>query len=149
MPVVTASSGTDLHRLWDDRCIECHGHSGEFSRKFLSVSKGELQGSHHIDDLRLFLHNHYLAGQLVDDMYSMLLAQASFQPRFKGECSGCHQNAADFVREKLTNNDSVLRIRSTGGRVREFLHRHRRLNNDDVIFYSGLLKRVANEVNLP
>lgn len=144
-----ANSGTDLHRLWDDRCEECHGHSGEFSRKFLNVFKGELQGSHHIDDLELFLHNHYLSGQLVDEMYYMLLAQVSIQPRFNNECSGCHQNAADFVREKLVLEDSVLKIQNTGERVKDFLKGHRGLNNEDVMFYTELLKRVADEVNIP
>lgn len=52
---------TDLHWLWDNRCEFCHGHAGEFSRKFLSVSNGQLQGPHHSDDFHLFLRNPYLA----------------------------------------------------------------------------------------
>ena len=28
-----AVSGADLHRLWDDRCQQCHGHAGEFARE--------------------------------------------------------------------------------------------------------------------
>ena len=39
MPAV-GDTGIDLHWLWDDRCAACHGHSGDFSRKSLSVSSG-------------------------------------------------------------------------------------------------------------
>ena len=149
MAGMPASADTDLHWLWDDRCAECHGHSGDFAREFLSVSGDELQGGHHTDDLKLFLHNHYLSGRLVDEIYNMLLAQANSSSRFRDECSGCHQNAADFVRDKLIDDDSILKVRKTGRRVSEFLHQHRRLSDEDAIFYTELLRRVANEVDLP
>ncbi len=144
-----AGSDIDLHWLWRDRCISCHGNSAEFARKFLSVSGSELQGRHHVDDLRLFLHNHYLPDQAVDDVYTMLLAQASNPPRFKDECSACHQDAAVFVRENLLFRDGVLSIRKTGGSVKGFLENHRSLNAEDGNFFTGLLTRVANEINLP
>jgi hypothetical protein len=83
MPAPRASD-IDLHWLWDDRCAACHGHAGDFTRKFLNVSGGELQGPHHVNDLRRFLHNHYLAGNEVEAIYNMLLAQAINQARFKG-----------------------------------------------------------------
>jgi len=81
MPAVRASN-IDLHWLWDDRCDTCHGHAGDFARKFLSVSSGELQGPHHVHNLHWFLHNHYLAGNEVDAVYNMLLAQTNNQARF-------------------------------------------------------------------
>jgi len=145
----TADSGIDLHWLWRDRCISCHGNSAEFARKFLSISGSKLRGRHHVDDLHLFLHNHYLTGQVVDEVYAMLFAQVSYPPRFKDECSACHQNAASFVREKLLFQDGVLNIRKTGRGVKGFLENHRRLNDEDVIFFAELLIRVAKEVNLP
>jgi hypothetical protein len=42
-----------------------------------------LQGPHHVNDLRRFLHNHYLAGNEVEAIYNMLLAQAINQARFR------------------------------------------------------------------
>ena len=144
-----ANSDIDLHWLWRDRCISCHGNAAEFAREFLIVSGSKLQGRHHVDDLRLFLHNHYLSGQMVDEVYAMLLAQASSPARFKDECSACHQNAAVFVRESLLFRDGVLSIRKTGRSVNGFLENHRRLNDEDVIFFTKLLTRVANEINLP
>ncbi len=145
---VSADYGIDLHWLWDDRCTSCHGHSAEFARKFLSVSGDKLQGRHHVDDLRLFLENHYLAGQFVDDVYVMLIAQTRHQARFKNECSRCHQNAASMVREKLFFRDNILSLRKSGKSVREFLEGHRRLNDQEVKFYTALLIRVAKEANL-
>lgn len=147
---VTAETGIDLHWLWDDRCASCHGHSSEFANKFLSVSlDGHLQGRHHVDDLPLFLQNHYLTGQLVDDVSAMLLAQLSHSPRFSKECTTCHQKAASFVRENLQFRNNILEIKKTRESVKSFLSRHRQLTDEDIAFYTALLYRVAKEVNLP
>ena len=81
MPAVRASN-IDLQRLWDDRCDTCHGHAGDFARKFLSVSSGDLQGTHLVHDPHRFFHNHYLAGNEVDAVYNKLLAQPNIQTRF-------------------------------------------------------------------
>lgn len=148
LPAVRAA-GVDLHWLWDDRCAECHGHSGDFTRRFLAVAGGELQGSHHVHDLRLFLHNHYLAGNEVDAVYNMLLAQANNRARFKNECAGCHNSAAIFVRHSLEFRDGVLISRNSGRPVSRFLEHHRDLTLDDVGFFTGLLTRVAHEVHRP
>ena len=148
MPAVRAS-GTDLHWLWDDRCAACHGHAGDFSRKSLSVSSGKLQGRHYVHDLRLFLNNHYLAGNEVDAVYNMLLAQANNQARFKVECTSCHDTAAKFVRNSLELRDGALYSRNSGRPVRQFLDHHMGLNPDDVEYFMNLLTRVAHEVYRP
>jgi hypothetical protein len=148
IPAVRASA-IDLHWLWDDRCAVCHGHAGDFSRKFLSVSGGELQGPHHVHDLRRFLHNHYLAGSEVDAAYNMLFAQAISQARFRTECAGCHDTAARFARGSLELRDGVLYSGSSGRRVSIFLQQHRGLKPDDAEFFTELLTRVAHEVYRP
>lgn len=142
-------SARDLHRLWDDRCAACHGHSGDFSRKFLRVSDGELQGWHHVHALRQFLANHYVSDNEVDAVYDMLLAQAKSPPRFKNECSECHDSAANFVRHSMEFSTGVLVSRKTGRPVREFLGYHMKLSPDDVRFFADLLTRVANEIYRP
>lgn len=147
MPVVVAY-GTDLHKFWDDRCYPCHEHSGKFSRDFLKVSNSELQGQHHSRDLRLFLSNHYLAGHNVEPIYNMLLAQASITPRFKNECSSCHENAAKFVRESFIFHDDLLYSRKLKVSVRDFLAGHRNLQPADVDFFMEQLNRIAHEVEL-
>ena len=143
------ASGIDLHWLWHDRCAACHGHSADFARKFLRVSSGELQGWHHVHDLRRFLYTHYLAGHEVDAVYNMLLAQVNNQARFKGECVSCHDTAATFVRNSLELRDGVLYSRNTGRPVRRFLEHHRELNSDDVEFFINALTRVAQEIYRP
>lgn len=143
------ASGTDLHWLWDDRCAACHGHAGDFARNYLVITSGELQGRHHIHDLRRFLHNHYLAGIEVDAVYNMLLAQANNQARFKGECIGCHDTASGLVRNSLELRDGVLYSRNSGLPVSRFLDHHMELNPDDVEFFLKLLTRVAHEVYRP
>jgi hypothetical protein len=148
MPAIDACA-TDLHWLWDDRCAECHGHAGDFARKFLSVSGGELRGPHHKHDLRRFLHNHYLAGNEVDAVYTMLLAQANSPTRFRDECSSCHGAAADFVRDRLELRKGMLYSRASGHPVQGFLEHHRNLQPDDVDFFMQLLTRVAREVYRP
>ena len=143
------TSGLDLHWLWHNHCADCHGHAGEFSRKFLNVSDGELQGAHHVHDLRQFLSNHYLAGNEVDAVYNMLLAQANTQASFKDECSSCHDSAAEFIRAELVLRDGVLVSRISGRPVGEFLIDHQGLKPDDADFFLGVLNRVAHEIYRP
>jgi hypothetical protein len=132
-------AGTDLHWLWDDRCAECHGHSGEFARRFLRAADGELSGPHRGKNLRNFMRHHYLQAGEVDAVYAMLLAQAQTQPRFQAECGGCHGSAAQLVRASMT-----LRLLS-GQTVQHFLQGHRGLQTGDIEFYVSLLTRVAIE----
>ena len=143
------AAGVDLHKLWDNRCIECHGHAGEFSRQFLTEVNGELQGRHHVHDLRRFMQNHYLPKSEVDAVYNMLLAQTQTPPRFKTACSSCHQSAAKFVRQSLQFSDGSLIGRKSGSTLSDFLSKHQALNPEEVVFYTKLLTRVANEVYRP
>ncbi len=148
MPIASAS-GVDLHWLWDDRCAECHGHSGDFARKFLRVSGGELQGAHHKRDLRRFLDNHYLASEEVDAVYAMLLAQSDSPARFRDECVSCHGTAAGFVRASLEFREGLLYGRGSGRLVSGFLEQHRKLKPEDAQYFTDLLTRVAREVYRP
>jgi len=136
---------TDLHWLWDDRCAECHGHSGEFARRFLRAADGELSGPHRGKNLRNFMRQHYLQASEVDAVYAMLLAQAQTQPRFQAECGGCHGSAAQLVRASMTlRAGDSLRLLS-GQTVQHFLQGHRGLQTEDIDFYVSLLTRVAIE----
>jgi len=142
-------AGTDLHWLWDDRCAACHGHSGEFTRRFLRADDGALSGPHHSDNLRVFMRHHYLPASEVDAVYAMLLAQALTPPRFQAECRNCHGSAAQLVRAATTlRAGDSLRLHS-GQTVRQFLQGHRGLQTDDIDFYVALLTRVAVETGKP
>ena len=143
------ASGSDLHWLWDNQCAECHGHSGEFARKFLDINNGEISGRHYGQGLLGFMRNHYATGIEIDAIYEMLRAQALTQPRFKQECSNCHGSAASFVRNSVILQNDVLLGRKSGRLVQQFLQQHQRLGNNDVEFYTRLLNRVAREVYRP
>ena len=143
------ASGIDLHWLWDNQCADCHGHSAEFVHSFLEVNNGQLQGSHDARNLATFMSNHYATNIEVDAIYEMLLAQALTSPRFKQECSNCHNSAAAFVRESLVLQDEVLLSRQSGQPTRDFLLQHRQLGTSDVSFFMDVLNRVAREVYRP
>lgn len=146
---VPAARATDLHRLWDDRCIECHGHAAEFARQYLTVVDGTLQGRHPARDLHLFLRNHFLSAQEVDAVYAMLQAQASTNPKFKETCGGCHGSAAQFARDSLLFRSGVLFGRTSDRPVEQFLQHHRDGTAADAAFFAALLSRVAGEVEVP
>ena len=143
---LSKAADIDLHWLWENRCADCHGHAGEFSRQFLTEANGELQGRHHVRDLRAFMQHHYLNADEVDAIYNMLLAQTRTQARFKTECSRCHRHAADFVRQSLELRDGQLASRRSGRDIAAFLAKHQGLSPDDVAYFTALLTRVANEV---
>ena len=143
------ASGSDLHWLWDNQCAECHGHSGEFARKFLEFKNGELQGRWHGEALLGFMHNHYATAIEIDAVYEMLLAQTLTEPRFKQECSSCHGRAAAFVRYSVVLREGVLLGRKSGRPIQQFLQQHQQLESDDAEFYTHLLSRVAREVYRP
>ncbi len=118
---VTNAAGIDLHRMWDDRCFECHGHAGLFARDTLSVTDGRLRGRHHVDDLRGLMQHHYLAGNEVDAVLAMLRAQTTSEARFRQACSSCHAGAAEFVRDALVLREGTLVSRETAQPTRAFL----------------------------
>lgn len=146
---LTAGTGIDLHRLWDNRCNDCHGHAGDFARKFLDVSGDQLQGNHHKADLINFLQKHYMAGDEAEAITGMLFTQASTPPRFQNECSRCHKTAAEFVRQTLQFKNGVLYGSASGQRLADFLKGHRKLKAVDVEFFDNILNRVATEVYRP
>lgn len=143
-----STAGTDLHWLWDNRRAECHGHSADFSRQFLQVSDGQLQGAHHTQNLKLFMRNHHAPAREVEAIYTTLLAQAITAPRFKAECGNCHGSAANFIRDSMVLQNGELISRESGVSVNQFMQTPRRLKQDDIEFYMNLLTRVAGEINL-
>lgn len=141
------AAAVDLHRLWDDKCAECHGHSAEFARRMLSAADNRLLGRHHVDDLKLFLGNHYLMGQDIDGIYDMLLAQVNTPPRYAGECASCHVSAAELVRESIESRDGQLYVAGSSRTLDDFLEGHRGFSGEDAGFFSDLLARVFGEVH--
>lgn len=140
------AAAVDLHEYWDRNCASCHGHAAAFARRFLTVKDGNLQGRHHVDDLDVFLRNHYLARDLIGPVTAMLAAQVMAEPRFRNECGRCHENAVTLARQSLSLRDGVLVNRASGLPTAEFLSHHARIKPADVPVFVDVLTRVTNEV---
>ena len=96
--------------------------------------------------LTRFLHNHYLADDLVAPVTAMLAAQVTTSPQFKEHCAGCHGTAADFARKALVLRGSVLTGKASGKPVADYLATHGGLPAAEVPAMVKSLQRVLQEV---
>lgn len=135
----------DALAIWDSRCEECHGDPAPFAAKYLWNIAGQLQGQHHVDNLDLFMRNHYTPEHEIEAIHNMLLAQANSPARFKAECGDCHGDARDFVENSIWVRGSGITGLQSGVDVAEFLPTHRELQPEDVDFYQKLFARIAGK----
>jgi hypothetical protein len=139
----------DLHDYWDARCASCHGHAADFARKFLRVENGKLIGTHHRDNLDVFLRTHHLTPDLYAPTIAMLKAQvATVTPLFKTKCSGCHAAAAEFARKSLEMRKGVLTGKKSEKPVIEYLKTHGKVTSDEATSIVETLTRVLSEVRV-
>jgi hypothetical protein len=135
----------DALAIWDSRCEECHGEPARFASEFLWDIEGQLQGQHHIENLSLFMRNHYIPDHEIEAIRNMLLANANSPVRFNAECGGCHGNAKDFVEQSIWVRGSGITGLGSGKDVSEFLPTHQGLQPEDVAFYRKLFARIAGK----
>ena len=135
----------DAQAIWDSRCEECHGDPAIFAGKYLWDIEGQLQGRHHIDNLNLFMGNHYIPDHEIEAIRNMLLAQANSSMRFNTECSGCHGGVQEFVEKSIWVGGSGVTGLETGMDVSDFLPTHQELQSEDADFYKRLFARVAGK----
>jgi hypothetical protein len=139
------ASSRDAQAIWESRCEECHGDPTRFASKYLWNIGGQLQGQHHIDNLSLFMGNHYIPDHEIETIRDMLLAQANSPVRFKVECGGCHGDAKEFVDKSIWVRGSRITGLESGMDVSEFLPTHQDLRPDDIAFYQKLFARIAGK----
>lgn len=133
------TGAVDLHRLWDDRCQSCHGHSADFARGRPSLAERPA--------LDVFLQRHGdLAEGVAVGVRGMLEAQARTPPRWRDRCRICHGPAAAFVRQRLVRTGTGLENRLTHRPVAPFLLHHARQTPAEVAFFLRLLERLEGEV---
>ena len=145
--VASAASALDLHQFWDQRCHECHGHAGDFTRRHFKAEHGVLVGPHHRGEaLKSFMGRHEMGPQQVDGIYAMLLAQAATQPVYQQKCAGCHQTAAELARASLARRDGVVVMRGSSRPLSELLQRHGKLSPEEIPVVLDSLTRVLGEV---
>jgi len=135
----------DAKAIWDDRCEECHGDSSKFATKYLWDIDGQLQGQHHIDDLNLFMRNHYIPRHETEAIRDLLLSQANSPTRFKIECGDCHGGTKAFVEKSIWVRGNEITGLESGKNIAVFLPTHRQLQPEAVAFYIKLFARVAGK----
>ena len=138
-------SSRDALAIWDNRCEECHGEPIKFAGKYLWNIEGQLQGQHHVENLDLFMRNHYIPDHEIEAVSNMLLAHANSPERFKDECGGCHGDAREFVVKSIWVRGSGMTGLESGMEVSEFLPTHQELQPEDVAFYQKLFARIAGK----
>lgn len=142
--VSPGSDARDAGAIWDSRCEECHGDPKPFARKYLWNIEGQLQGQHHINNMDLFMRNHYIPEHEIEILHNMMLAQANSPVRFEVECGECHGAAQDFVEKSLWVRGSEITGLESGLDIKEFLPGHQRLQAEDIAFYTKLFVRIAD-----
>ena len=135
----------DALAIWDSRCEECHSDPAVFAQKYLWDIDGQLQGQHHIDNLSLFMENHYIPDHEIEAITSMLLSEANSPLRFTAECSSCHGDVKDFIEQSLWVSRGGITGMQTGMDINDFLPTHQELHPEDVSFYQKLFARIAGK----
>ena len=143
--VASGALARSPEKSWDNRCEQCHGDYAEFSRKYLWLVDGQLQGQHHIDDLQLFLEHHYIPPHEVAAVRDLLAAEANSPLRFERECGECHGEAAIFVEKSIWVRGGEITAMGVGGDAREFMQSHQDLSPEDIEFYLKLFLRIAGK----
>jgi len=131
--------------IWDSRCEECHGDPAEFAGKYLWNIEGQLQGRHHVDNLSLFMRNHYIPDHEIESIHGMLLARANSPQRFEAECGSCHGDASEFVEKSIWVRGNEITGMESGIDIGEFLPGHHELQPEDVAFFRKLFARIAGK----
>ena len=139
------SGSRDALAIWDSRCEECHGDPAEFAGKYLWDIGGQLQGQHHIDNLDLFMRNHYTPDHEIETINEMLLSRANSPVRFETECGNCHGDAREFVEQSIWVRGNGITGMKTGVDIDEFLPNHQDLQPEDIVFYRKLFARIAGK----
>ncbi len=141
--VASGAAARSPEKSWDDRCEQCHGDYAEFSRKYLWLVDGQLQGQHHIDDLQIFLEKHYIPAHEVDAVRDLLASKANSLTRFTDECGSCHGDAETFIEKSIWVRGEEITAMGVGREAGEFMQTHQNLKPEDVEFYLKLFFRMG------
>lgn len=139
------SGAREAQAIWDSRCEECHGDNARFAGKYLWNIEGKLQGQHHIDNLSLFMRQHYIPDHEIETIRDMLLVKSNSSARFKAECGECHGDVAEFVEKSIWVRGIDVTGMETGGDISQFLPTHQGLRAEDINFYRKLFARIAGK----
>ena len=144
--ILPCSSGAvDPETVWQSRCDQCHGDAAEFAGKYLWQIGGQLQGRHHVADLRKFLGNHYAPEHLLDMLEDMLARHANSATRFAQECGSCHGDVEAFANDSIEFRWRKVRGVKSGEALEDYLPAHQGLSAEDADFFARLLDRFVRQ----
>lgn len=147
LPVL--SHAADLHQMWDRQCGGCHGHAGSFVREHLRLAEGRLRDRGGGRDVSTFLqtHNGGYPPETIAALIEMMAAQVATPDLFKDRCGGCHETAAQLVRDQLAERDGRLVGLDSGRPLAELLPGHARMNQGEQAQIQAALERIYREVH--
>lgn len=139
----------DLHALWDGQCGGCHGHAGTFARESLEIRNDILTGLRTNRPVAeyLLVHNGGYDPAQIAGLRAMLMAQVQSAPEFQTHCGGCHDSAAQVLRDWVRVQDGRLIGRQSGQDLAQFLTRHGGADAESRDRIIQSLTRVADELN--
>lgn len=124
-----SAGAADFHRIFEDRCLSCHGHAGDFARAALADKDGILIGTRSGRPVAEYLRKH--AGGLspteIDLFSETFRQQLKFGAFYRQNCDICHDRAYELVRLRLILDDGKLMGRYTGRDIAAFLPNHARM----------------------
>lgn len=143
------AAAEDLHALWDGQCIGCHGHAGDFARNSLEIRNDRLMGKASGRPVADYLvgHNGGYSPAQIAALRTMLTAQVRTAPEFQIHCGGCHDNAAQLLRDWVVVRDGRLIGRQSGQDLADFLTRHGGADAESRRTIIQSLTRLAAELN--
>lgn len=144
-----SAQAEDLHALWDGQCGGCHGHAGPFARESLEIRNDILMGKVSRQPVADYLvtHNGGYRPEQIAALHSMLAAQVQAGPEFQTHCGGCHDTAAQVLRDWVKVEDGKLIGRQSGQELTQFLSRHGGADAESRARIIQSLTRVAAELN--
>lgn len=143
------AAALDLHALWDGQCGACHGHAGDFARASLELRNEQLVGKASGRPVADYLvgHNGGYSPAQIAALRTMLIAQVQTAPEFQIHCGGCHDNAAQLLRDWVVVRDGRLIGRQSGQDLADFLSRHGGADAASRHIIIQSLTRLAAELN--
>ena len=123
------AGAADFHRVFEDRCLSCHGHAGDFARNALTDEDSTLVGVRSGRPVAEFLRRH--AGGLSPSEISLLVEtfrrQLGSGAYYRRNCDICHDRAYELARLRLILQDGKLMGRYSGRDMAVFLNGHARM----------------------
>ncbi len=141
----SSAQALDPHDTFEAECLSCHGHAGDFARRYLSLDGATplTSGGEPVADF-LGHHRGGLPGPVIEQVVAMFRAQLSSDGLFgspEKRCLFCHDRAHDFAHRQLVLRGGTLIGRYTGRDVAGFLPGHAGLTPGEAAQIYTILER--------